>query len=446
MSGKVKPKKPTGTRYKKPKYRNISTIRKLPKSNTTNITPAANFQLFTPNFQFPGLKSERVPTPEEEEEENIQVVIEDDFPINNNRGPQAAAAAADFDEDNWSSNNRGPQAAVKHKWYVDDNIIPPRAAAASCYDYNRGPHAASAAASASASAASCYDSNRGPPRAAAAAARFNSDEYEKSIRKELENRGDMPPEEDDMIQRTFSSSDIPNYPVTTRRVEMPSLMQISLDMNDVRTKINKTRAICESNEGTHLPVCVASAFSALGLMLQEDLMDEIEIQRDQPIGRTDKDMLEYLWTKGIITSKLHLEFESEEELIAKLQLLLRTGNATIITVYGGNQLFSHMVLIVNAGPHIDRGGRHRSGIYCVDILENKNFELDAETNAFQKYLSEYGRNTKSILAYNGITITERLGLKRKMFPEEIHIRKKPTTPSKKRRLNGGRKTRKHVHL
>jgi hypothetical protein len=141
-----------------------------------------------------------------------------------------------------------------------------------------------------------------------------------------------------------------------------------------------------------------------------------------------------------------LDFESEEELIAKLQLLLRTGNATIITVYGGNQLFSHMVLIVNAGPHIDRGGRHRSGLYCVDILTNTIVELDSETNAFQKYLTKSERLTDSILVYNGITITERLGLKRKMFPEEIQIRKKKLAPSKKRRLNGGRRTRKPLHL
>jgi hypothetical protein len=425
MSGKVKPKKPIGTRYKRPKYRNISASRKLPKSNTTNITPAANFQLFTPNFQFPGLKPERVPTPEEEEEENIQLDIVDDFPINNNRGPQAAAAA-DYDEDDWPSNNRGPQAAVKHKWYVDDNRIPPRAAAAS---------------------ASCYDFNRGPPRAAAAAAaRFDSDEYEKLIHKELVDRGVIPPKEDDMIERTFSSSNIPNYVVATRRVETPSLMQISLDIKDINAKIKETRAICESNEGTHLPVCVASAFSALGLMLPEDLMDEIDIQRDQPIGRTDKDMLEYLWTKSIITSETLLDFEDDEELILKMQTLLRKGNSTIITVYGGNNRMAHVVLIVNAGRYTDKNGIDRSGIYCVDILENKNFELDAEKNTFQEYLSKYGRNTNSILVYNGLTINEKRGVKRKKEEKEIHIRKKPTTPSKKRRLEGGRRTRKHVHL
>ena len=429
MSGKVKPKKPIGTRYKRPKYRNISASRKLPKSNTTNITPAAN-------FQFPGLKSERVPTPEEEEEENIQLDIVDDFPINNNRGPQAAAA--DYDEDDWPSNNRGPQAAAKPKWYVDDNRIPPRAAAASCYDYNRRPHA-----SASASSASCYDYNREPPRAAA---RFDSDEYEKSIRKELVDRGAIPSMANDMMERIFTPYDIPNYPVTTRRVEMPSLMQISLDMNDVRTKIRETRAICESNEGTHLPVCVASAFSALGLMLPEDLMDEIEIQREQPIGRTDDHILGYLYKKNIITSETTLDFENDADLIVKLQILLRTGNATIIVIYGGNNSMAHMVLIVNEGPHRDRSGNDRSGIYCVDILTNTIVELDSETNAFQEYLSKSKRLTDSILVYNGITITERLGLKRKMFPEEIRIRKKKLAPSKKRRLNGGRRTRKPLHL
>ena len=367
----VKPKNPIGTRYKKPKYKNISATRKLPKSKTSNMAPAIDlpFNLFEHNYRnilHPRLKSEQVPT--SEEEDNIQISIEDDFPVNNNRSAYASASS------------------------------------------------------------------------------FNSKSQQQLIRKELEDRGAIPSMADDMMERTFSSSDIPNYPVTTRRVEMPSLMQISLDMNDVRTKIKETRAICESNEGTHLPVCVASAFSALGLMLPEDLMDEIEIQREQPIGRTEEQLLEYLYTKNIITSKIPLDFESEEELIAKLQLLLRTGNATIITVYGGNQLFSHMVLIVNAGPHIDRGGRHRSGLYCVDILTNTIVELDSETNAFQKYLSKSERLTDSILVYNGITITERLGLKRKMFPEEIQIRKKKLAPSKKRRLNGGRRTRKPLHL
>jgi hypothetical protein len=374
----VKPKNPIGTRYKKPKYKNISVTRKLPKSKTSNMAPAIDlpFNLFEHNYRnilHPRLKSERVPT-SEEEEDNIQISIEDVFPVNNNRSAYASASA--------------------------------------------------------------YPST----------ASFNSKSQQQLIRKELEDRGAIPSMADDMMERTFSSSDIPNYPVTTRRVEMPSLMQISLDMNDVRTKIKETRAICESNEGTHLPVCVASAFSALGLMLPEDLMDEIEIQREQPIGRTEEQLLEYLYKKNIITSKIPLDFESEEELIAKLQLLLRTGNATIITVYGGSQLFSHMVLIVNAGPHIDRGGRHRSGLYCVDILKNTIVELDSETNAFHEYLSKSERLTDSILVYNGITITERLGLKRKMFPEEIPIRKKKLAPSKKRRLNGGRRTRKPLHL
>ena len=372
----VKPKNPIGTRYKKPKYKNISMTRKLPKSKTSNVAPAIDlpFNLFEHNYRnilHPRLKSERVPTPREEEEDNIQISIEDDFPVNNNRSAYASASAS---------------------------------------------------------------------------ASFNSKSQQQLIRKELEDRGAIPSMADDMMERTFSSSDIPNYPATTRRVEMPSLMQISLDMNDVRTKIKETRAICESNEGTHLPVCVASAFSALGLMLPEDFMDEIEIQREQPIGRTDEQLLEYLYTKNIITSKIPLEFESEEELIAKLQLLLRTGNATIITVYGGNQIFSHMVLIVNVGPHIDRGDRHRSGLYCVDILGNTIVELDSETNAYQEYLSKSKRSTNSILVYNGITITERLGLKRKMFPEEIRIRKKKLAPSKKRRPNGGRRTRKPLHL
>ena len=420
----VKPKKPIGTRYKRPKYRNRSTIRRLPKSNTTNITP-------TPNFQFPGLKSERVPPiPEEEyEEENIQLSVEEDFPVNNNRGPQAAAAA-DYDEEDF---NREPPALANPKWYVDDNRIPRRAEIESCYDFNRGPPAAAAA------AASCYDFNRGPP-AAAAAARFDSDKYEKSIRKELVDRGVIPSIEDDMIERKFSSSNIPNYPVTTRRVEMPSLMQVSLDIKDIEAKIKQTRAICESNTGTNLPVCVASAFSALGLMLPEDLIAEIEIQRKQPIGRTDEQYLEYLYTKNIITSTLALDFESEDELIAILQLLLKKGNSTIINVYGGSNSMTHMVLIVNAGPR-----RGRSGLYCVDILTKIIIELDAETNAFQSYLSHYGRNTNSIIVYNGLTINEKRGVKRKEKEEDIHIRKKTTTPSKKRRL-GGRRTRKPLHL
>jgi hypothetical protein len=442
MSEKVKPRKPFGTRYKKPKYRNISTIRILPKPNTTNITPAVNFQLFTPNFQFPGLKSERVPTPEEEEEEeNIQLRVEEKFPLNNNIGPQAAAAAAaDYDEDDF---NRGPQASVKHKWYVDDNRIPPRAAA-SCYDDREHPRAA----------ASCYD-DREHPRAAAscyddrehprAAARFDSDEYEKSIREELENIGAIPLMDDDMVERRFSSSNIPNYLVATRRVEMPSLMQITLNMKDIEAKIKKTRSICELNEGTHLPVCVASAFSALGLMLPEDLMDEIEVQREQPIGRTDKQIFDYLYRKNIITSEIYMGFKNDADLIEKLQVLLRKGNSTIITVYGGRHTMAHVVLIVNAGPHIDESGRNKSGVYCVDILENTIIELDAETNTFQAYLLRYGRNTNSILVYNGLTINEKRGVKRKE-KEEIHIRKKKLAPSKKRRLNGGRKTRKHFHL
>lgn len=435
MSGKVKPKKPIGTRYKRPKYRNISASRKLPKSNTTNITPAAI-------FQFPGLKSERVPTPEEEEEENIQLDIVDDFPINNNRGPQAAAA--DFDEDDWPSNNRGPQAAAKPKWYVDDNRIPPRAAAASCYDYNRGPHA-----SASASSASCYDYNREPPRAAAA--QFNSDEYEKSIRKELVDRGAIPSMANDMMERIFTPYDIPNYPVTTRRVEMPSLMQVSLDIKDIEAKIRKTRAICESNEGTHLPVCVASALSVLDLMLPQQLIDEIEYQREYEAGIPDELLLDYLYRKNIITSKTILDFEDEADLITKIQLLLKKGNSTIITVYGGNNRMSHVVLIVNAGRYTDKNGRDRSGVYCVDILADDIIELDvvkkndSDNTPFIEYLSKYDRNTNSIFVYNGFTINEKRGVKRKE-EKEIHIRKKPTTPSKKRRLEGGRRTRKHVHL
>jgi hypothetical protein len=428
MSGKVKPKKPIGTRFKRPKYRNISASRKLPKSNTTNITPAANFQLFTPNFQFPGLKSERVPTPEEEEEENIQLDIVDDFPINNNRGPQSAAAAADYDD--WPSNNRGPQAAVKHKWYIDDNRKPPRAAAAA--------------------SASCYDYNRGPPRAAAAA-HFNSDEYEKSIRKELVDRGAIPSMANDMMERIFTPYDIPNYPVTTRRVEMPSLMQVSLDIKDIEAKIRKTRAICESNEGTHLPVCVASALSVLDLMLPQQLIDEIEYQREYEAGIPDELLLDYLYRKNIITSKTILDFEDEADLITKIQLLLKKGNSTIITVYGGNNRMSHVVLIVNAGRYTDKNGRDRSGVYCVDILADDIIELDvvkkndSDDTPFIEYLSKYDRNTNSIFVYNGFTINEKRGVKRKE-EKEIHIRKKPTTPSKKRRLEGGRKTRKHVHL
>ena len=381
----VKPKNPIGTRYKKPKYKNISVTRKLPKSKTTNLAPAIDlpFNMFEHNYRnilHPRLKSERVPTSEEEEEDNIQITIEDDFPVNNNRLASASASAA------------------------------------------------------SASAAS------------ASSASFNSKSQQHLIRKELEDRGAIPSMADDMMERIFTPYDIPNYPVTTRRVEMPSLMQISLDMNDVRTKIRETRAICESNEGTHLPVCVASAFSALGLMLPEDLMDEIEIQREQPIGRTDDHILGYLYKKNIITSETTLDFENDADLIVKLQILLRTGNATIIVIYGGNHSMAHMVLIVNEGPHSDRSGNDRSGIYCVDILGDTIVELDSETNAFQEYLSKSKRLTDSILVYNGITITERLGLKRKMFPEEIRIRKKKLAPSKKRRLNGGRRTRKPLHL
>jgi hypothetical protein len=400
MSGKVKPKKPTGTRYKRPKYRNISASRKLPKSNTTNITPAVN-------FQFPGLKSERLPTPEEEE--NIRVDIEDDIPINNNRGPQAAA---------------------KPKWYVDDNIIPPRAAAA---------------------AASCYDYNRGPPRAAAAAARFDSDEYEKSIRKELVDRGAIPSMANDMMERIFTPYDIPNYPVTTRRVEMPSLMQVSLDIKDIEAKIRKTRAICESNEGTHLPVCVASALSVLDLMLPQQLIDEIEYQREYEAGIPDELLIDYLYRKNIITSKTILDFEDEADLITKIQLLLKKGNSTIITVYGGNNRMSHVVLIVNAGRYTDKNGRDRSGVYCVDILADDIIELDvvkkndSDYTPFIEYLSKYDRNTNSIFVYNGFTINEKRGIKRKE-EEEIHIRKKSTTPLKKRRLEGGRRTRKPLHL
>jgi hypothetical protein len=439
----VKPKKPTGTRYKKPKYRNISTIRRLPKSNTTNITPAVNFQLFTPNFQFPGLKSGRVPTPEEEEEEeeeeekeeNIRVDIEDTLPLNNNRGPPISA---DYDEDDWHSNNRGPPRAVKHKWYVNDNRILPRAEIESCYDVNRGPPRAAA----SASSASCFDFNRGLPRAAA---QFDSDKYQESIRKELEDIGAIAPKENDMIERTFHSSDIPVYPVTSTRVEIPSLMQISLGIKDIEAKIRETRAICESNTGTHLPVCVASAFTALGLMLPQQLIDEIKYQRESEAGIPDKLLLDYLYRKNIITSKTMLDFKDEADLITKIQLLLKKGNSTIITVYGGCHSMSHMVLIVNAGPHIDRSGRDRSGVYCVDILADIIIELDGDDTPFIKYLSQYERETDSIFVYNGLTINEKRGVKRKE-KEEIQIRKKKLEPSKKRRLEGGRKTRKHVHL
>lgn len=279
--------------------------------------------------------------------------------------------------------------------------------------------------------------NNNRSASASASASFNSKNQQYLIREELENRGAILSMADDMMEQKNRLSDIPNYPVTTRRVEMPSLMQISLDMNDVRTKIRETRAICESNKGTNLPVCVASAFSALGLMLPEDLMEEIEIQREQPIGRTDDHILGYLYKKNIITSKTTLDFKNDADLIVKLQILLRTGNATIIVIYGGNQSMNHMVLIVNEGPHSDR-----SGIYYVDILTNVIFELDAKTNAFYNYLSNSGRNTNSIIVYNGETINEKRGIKREINKESPKIRKKEVRSSKKRRLEGGQKTRK----
>ena len=164
-----------------------------------------------------------------------------------------------------------------------------------------------------------------------------------------------------MIERTFRPSDIPVYPLTSTRVETPSLMQVSSDIKDIEAKIRKTRAICESNEGTHLPVCVASALSVLDLMLPEKLIDEIEYQREYEVGIPDELLIDYLYRKNIITSKTMLDFKDEAELITKIQTLLKKGNSTIITVYGGNNIMSHMVLIVNAGPHIDRSGRDRSG-------------------------------------------------------------------------------------
>ena len=454
MSEKVKPKKPIGTRYKRPKYRNRSTTRRLPQPRiNTDITPEVNFQLFIPNFQVPGLKSERVPPiqEEDEEEENIQLRVEEKFPVNNNRGPQAA----DYDEEDFSINdNRGLPGAVKHKWYVNNNRGPQAAAAAaaSCYD-DRGPPRAAASL---ASAASCYDVNRQSQatsvecfnfnRETPRTSRFNSDEYKKSIYKELVDRGDIPPKEDDMIERTFSSSNIPNYVVATRRVETPSLMQISLDMKDIEAKIMGTRAICESKAGIHLPVCVASAFTALGLMLPQQLINEIEYQRKSEAGIPDKLLLDYLYRKNIITSKTILDFKDEAELITKIQTLLKKGNSTIISVYGGRHSMTHMVLIVNAGPHIDRSDRDRSGVYCVDILADVIIELDGDDTPFIQYLSKSDRETNSIFVYNGLTINEKRGVKRKEEEEEIHIRKKKLKPSKKRRLEGGRKTRKRVHL
>lgn len=440
----VKPKKPFGTKYKIPKYRDRSTTRRLPQPRiNTDITPAVNFQLFTPNFQFPGLKSKQVRTPEKEEEENIQLRVEEKFPLNNNRGPPREAY---YNEEDFPiNNNRGPQAAAESKWYVDYNRIQPRAAAAascyddrelpraaaSCYDYNTRPRATSV---------ECFDFNRGQPRAAA---QFDFDKYQESIRNEL--HGVIPPKEDDMIERTFRPSDIPVYPLTSTRVERPSLMQVSLDIEDIEAKIRETRVICESNEGTHLPVCVASALSVLDLMLPEKLIDEIEYQREYEVGIPDELLLDYLYRKNIITSKTILDFKDEAELITKIQTLLKKGNSTIITVYGGNNIMSHMVLIVNAGPHIDRSGRDRSGVYCVDILADIIIELDGDDTPFIEYLSKYDRNTDSIFVYNGLTINEKRGVKRKK-KEKIQINKKKLEPSKKRRLEGGRKTRKRVHL
>ena len=249
-----------------------------------------------------------------------------------------------------------------------------------------------------------------------------------------------------MIERTFSSSNIPNYVVATRRVETPSLMQISLDMKDIEAKIMGTRAICESKAGIHLPVCVASAFTALGLMLPQQLINEIEYQRKSEAGIPDKLLLDYLYRKNIITSKTILDFKDEAELITKIQTLLKKGNSTIISVYGGRHSMTHMVLIVNAGPHIDRSDRDRSGVYCVDILADVIIELDGDDTPFIQYLSKSDRETNSIFVYNGLTINEKRGVKRKEEEEEIHIRKKKLKPSKKRRLEGGRKTRKRVHL
>ena len=112
---------------------------------------------------------------------------------------------------------------------------------------------------------------------------------------------------------------------------------------------------------------------------------------------------------------------------------------------------SHVVLIVNAGRYTDKNGRDRSGVYCVDILADDIIELDvvkkndSDDTPFIEYLSKYDRNTNSIFVYNGFTINEKRGIKRKE-EEEIHIRKKSTTPLKKRRLEGGRRTRKPLHL
>ena len=74
---------------------------------------------------------------------------------------------------------------------------------------------------------------------------------------------------------------------------------------------------------------------------------------------------------------------------------------------------SHVVLIVNAGPHIDRSGRDRSGVYCVDILAGIIIELDGVDTPFIQYLSKYDRNTNSIFVYNGLPINEKRGVKRK---------------------------------
>jgi len=180
-------------------------------------------------------------------------------------------------------------------------------------------------------------------------------------------------------------------------------------------------------------------------MLPEKLIDEIEYQREYEVGIPDELLLDYLYRKNIITSKTILDFKDEAELITKIQTLLKKGNSTIITVYGGNNIMSHMVLIVNAGPHIDRSGRDRSGVYCVDILADIIIELDGDDTPFIEYLSKYDRNTDSIFVYNGLTINEKRGVKRKK-KEKIQINKKKLEPSKKRRLEGGRKTRKRVHL
>ena len=399
----------------------------------------------------------RVPTPEEEEEEeedeeeddeNIQLSVEEEFPINHNRGPQAAAAA-DYNEDVF---NRGPKAPSESKWYVNDNRRPPRAAAAaaSCCNFDRRPPRAAAAASCcnfyrrqprAAAAASCYDDDD----ESAIAHFFDSKKHQQSIRKELEDRVGIPSIENDMIERTFSLSDIPVYPLTSTRVETLSVMQISLDMKDIEAKIRETRAICESKAGTNLPICTAAGLSALGLMVPKQLLQEIKYQKAYKCGILDTVLLQYLYKKNIITSKTILDFENEADLITKIQILLRRGNSTIITVYGGDQTFSHVVLIVNAGPHEDENGRNRSGVYCVDILAGIIIELDGVDTPFIQYLSKYDRNTNSIIVYSDLPTNEKRGVKRKE-KEEVQIRKKKLAPSKKRRLGGCRKTKKRVHL